>query len=388
MGSAMRRQQPDPVAPAGHEGRHRQHAEGQPDHDRDPHLDQADDRRTPPGNAVPRGQVGLGQDDPERAGEVLGQLAHEEDAPPPPAAGSVEPRSAMQDPPGHHGRHQPGQHEADGGATSAQAGSCGCPDRRSARSGPRRRRRRPGPARPRRPEPRAAPAQARPTTVGACAGWPSGRTTSRRTPRVAVLLEGLADHGEDRGRGRPPARALDRRPGPPGAAALAAAAASAARLLRCWARLVRDAGPRLIGDPAYDAVLVGYLGHFDVLLARLLLSVGRGSPAPAGLARCSSWTTWSRRAGTAGDRGLAPPGGLKDRVLRALDAAALRAADVVLVDTEQRLTELTDRGRRARSSCRSARPASGSSPAPRTPPGRGAAAGDLRRPVHAVAGRR
>ena len=44
----------------------------------------------------------------------------------------------------------------------------------------------------------------------------------------------------------------------------------------CWSRSARRPRP--------DAVLVPYLGHFDVLLAR---AAGRGAP--------SSWTTWSRQ---------------------------------------------------------------------------------------------
>jgi glycosyltransferase involved in cell wall biosynthesis len=50
-------------------------------------------------------------------------------------------------------------------------------------------------------------------------------------------------------------------------------------------------------------------------------------------------------SGTAADRGLASTGGAKDVLLRALDAAALRAADVVVVDTPERLPELTETGR-------------------------------------------
>ncbi len=166
-------------------------------------------------------------------------------------------------------------------------------------------------------------------------------------PRVAVLLEGLVDHGED----------VDQVVHPLGLSTADRVRLvqqpwrlplAVVRLLGCWARLIRDAGPRLAAsDAAYDAVLVGYLGHFDVLLARLLLTLGRWRrPWPGGPARpVLVLDHLVSAAGTAGDRGLASPGGLKERLLRALDATALRAADVVLVDTEQRLTELTARGR-------------------------------------------
>jgi glycosyltransferase involved in cell wall biosynthesis len=163
-------------------------------------------------------------------------------------------------------------------------------------------------------------------------------------PRVAVLLEGLVDHGQ----------IVEEVVHPLGLSTAARVRLvqqpwrlplAAARLLRCWARLVRDAGPLLMTPPAYDAVLVGYLGHLDVLLARLLITVGRARRPRQGRPVLVLDHLVSA-AGTAGDRGLASPGGLKHRALRALDAAALWAADVVLVDTEQRLTELTERGRR------------------------------------------
>jgi glycosyltransferase involved in cell wall biosynthesis len=158
-------------------------------------------------------------------------------------------------------------------------------------------------------------------------------------PRVAVLLEGLADRGEEvdevvRPLGLSTAARVDlvQRPWRLPLAAV--------RVLRCWGRLVAAAGPRLLGPgAAYDVVLVGYLGHFDVLLARALLAAARvrhpGRRRPVVVL-----DHLVSAAGTAADRGLAGAGGPKDRLLRAVDAAALRAADVVLVDTEQRLAEL------------------------------------------------
>lgn len=90
-----------------------------------------------------------------------------------------------------------------------------------------------------------------------------------------------------------------------------------------WGRLIQ-ARRRL---PPVDAVLVGYLGVADVHLARALF---RSTPilldqmAPV--------------SGTALDRNLPFA-----RILKAVDTAAARAADVVLVDTEQHRGE--DNGR-------------------------------------------
>jgi glycosyltransferase involved in cell wall biosynthesis len=75
--------------------------------------------------------------------------------------------------------------------------------------------------------------------------------------------------------------------------------------------------------PAPDAVLVGYLGHFDVRLARRLFR-----RTPIVLDHLVS------AAGTARDRGIAG-GGAKTRLLRAIDDGALRRADVVVVDTPE-----------------------------------------------------
>ncbi|NUR28539.1 MAG: glycosyltransferase [Catenulispora sp.] len=90
------------------------------------------------------------------------------------------------------------------------------------------------------------------------------------------------------------------------------------RLARCWVRLALGArrGPRP------DVVVVGYLGHFDVHLARLLF--GRRRVVLDHLIGA---------ADTARDRQVS--GGLRQPLLRAVDAAALSAASVVMVDTEE-----------------------------------------------------
>ncbi len=167
----------------------------------------------------------------------------------------------------------------------------------------------------------------------------------RAHPRVAVLLQGLSDHGHEVEEvvaplGLPTARRVQllRQPW--------RLPLTVARLLGCWLVLVRGATPRLLGPEPYDAVLVGYLGHLDVLLARTLLGLARlrhpRRPRPVLVL-----DHLVSAAGTAADRGLAGSGSGKDRLLRALDAAALRAADVVVLDTDERRAEL-DGGARER----------------------------------------
>ncbi|GIH20970.1 glycosyltransferase [Rugosimonospora africana] len=100
------------------------------------------------------------------------------------------------------------------------------------------------------------------------------------------------------------------------------------RIVRCWTVLTRTArrGPRP------DAVLVGYLGHFDVHLARLIF---RRVPVLLDHLIGASDTARDRRAG----------GGARGALLSLIDSAALRAADVILVDTEEHLAALPDRHR-------------------------------------------
>jgi glycosyltransferase involved in cell wall biosynthesis len=81
--------------------------------------------------------------------------------------------------------------------------------------------------------------------------------------------------------------------------------------------------------------VVGYLGHFDVHLARLLYRRGK---VPIVLDHLIS------AAGTAKDRRIAG-GGLKTKLLTMIDAAALRAADIVVVDTEEHLETVPDKYR-------------------------------------------
>ena len=93
------------------------------------------------------------------------------------------------------------------------------------------------------------------------------------------------------------------------------------RLLSCWIRLA-VASTAARRRRRSDVVVVGYLGHFDVLLARLLFP------------RTTIVLDHLIFAGTtATDRGVG--GGAKGVVLAALDRAAIAAATVVVVDTEE-----------------------------------------------------
>lgn len=143
-----------------------------------------------------------------------------------------------------------------------------------------------------------------------------GTYDATRHPRVAVLVDGLRRQGHDVDECNVPLE-LDtadrvrilRQPWRLPLLLL--------ELLRTWGRLARLS--RSVARP--DVVLVGYLGHFDVHLARLLF---RGTPVVHDMLIFAS--------DTARDRGA---GGLKQRLLRGLDAAAIRSSDVIVVDTEE-----------------------------------------------------
>jgi glycosyltransferase involved in cell wall biosynthesis len=149
-------------------------------------------------------------------------------------------------------------------------------------------------------------------------------------PRIATIAEGLAARGVDVVEcniplGLSTADRVDMLAKPWKAGALAA------RLVSRWFALAAKA--RRLGRP--DAVVVGYLGHFDVHLARLLYRRGK---VPIVLDHLIS------AAGTARDRQISG-GGLKQRLLTLIDAAALRAADIVVVDTEEHLETVPEKYR-------------------------------------------
>jgi glycosyltransferase involved in cell wall biosynthesis len=154
-----------------------------------------------------------------------------------------------------------------------------------------------------------------------------GTYDAARHPRVAVLREGLAARGlhvtecnhplevDTAARVRllrAPWRAI-----PP-----------ALRLAGSWRRLWRQAR-RL---PAPDAVVVGYLGELDVHLARRFFPRARivlDHLAPL--------------RGTAADRGAR--GSAVPALLERLDAAAERAADLIVVDTPEHASLLPEASR-------------------------------------------
>ncbi|MDM7854409.1 glycosyltransferase [Cellulomonas alba] len=153
-----------------------------------------------------------------------------------------------------------------------------------------------------------------------------GTYEADRHPRVRVLLDGLAARGYrvaecDVPLGLTTADrvAMLRRPWRLPLLGL--------RLARAWAALTARA-VRLRGDRRPDVVLVGYLGHFDVLLARALFP--RTTVVLDHLVFA---------ADTAADRGVR---GVRGRLLGALDRAALRSADVVVVDTDEHAALVPD----------------------------------------------
>ncbi|PJM76095.1 glycosyltransferase [Bifidobacterium simiarum] len=92
-------------------------------------------------------------------------------------------------------------------------------------------------------------------------------------------------------------------------------------LLRLWGALRRDAKAWMKRNGTPDAVLVGYMGHFDVLLAHHLF---KGVPIVLDHLIFAG--------DTAKDRGAK---GLKVRLLRKLDRMAIDASTLVLLDTEE-----------------------------------------------------
>ncbi len=139
-------------------------------------------------------------------------------------------------------------------------------------------------------------------------------------PRVGVLIEGLRAHGhevieinEPLGMSTAERVSMLRRPWK--------VPTLARRLLVRWIRLARR-GRAEARHERPDAVLVGYLGHFDVHLA---VRVFKGSPIVL--------DHMIFAAGTAIDRGARS--GLLTSVLGIVDRRALAAADVIVLDTAE-----------------------------------------------------
>ena len=154
-----------------------------------------------------------------------------------------------------------------------------------------------------------------------------GTYDAARHPRVAVLIAGLRAHGIkvtelNRPLGLSTAERVRMLQQPWRLPVLAG------RLLRRWAGLVADGVRQRRAEGAPGAVLVGYLGHFDVLLARLLY--------PRSVVVLDHLVF---AGDTAADRGAA---GLRVRLLAGLDRLAVSCADVVVTDTEEHRRMLPD----------------------------------------------
>ncbi|WP_206610456.1 glycosyltransferase family 4 protein [Actinomyces wuliandei] len=158
-----------------------------------------------------------------------------------------------------------------------------------------------------------------------------GTYDARTHPRVAVLLDGLRDNGLT-------VRELDRPLGLGTAQRVAILRQPwrlpvlAGRLAARWSALALGSR-RFRGARAPDVLLVGYMGHFDVLLARVLYP--RTTIVLDHLVFAS---------GTARDRG---EGGTRVWLLEGLDTLATKTADVVVVDTHEHAARL-EPGARAR----------------------------------------
>jgi glycosyltransferase involved in cell wall biosynthesis len=147
-----------------------------------------------------------------------------------------------------------------------------------------------------------------------------GTYDASRHPRIAVLIEGLRTEGfnvaeVNRPLGFTTVQRVRMLQQPWRVVTLVA------RLAICWAGLVSDSVRvrRQFGEPR--VVLVGYMGHFDVVLTRLLF--------PQSLIVLDHLVF---AGDTARDRGSR---GLRVRLLRGLDRIATFCADSVIVDTDE-----------------------------------------------------
>lgn len=158
-----------------------------------------------------------------------------------------------------------------------------------------------------------------------------GTYDARRHPRVKILLDGLRSSGVEVFEVNEPdsSSTADRvkmlhHP--------VTAIRWAGSLVGRWRRLVR-AGRRTRKDTGARWLLVGYMGHFDVIVARLAFPTARIALDHLIFA-----------ADTARDRGATSKALLP--VLRLLDAVALRCANLIVLDTEEHAALLTARQRR------------------------------------------
>ena len=90
----------------------------------------------------------------------------------------------------------------------------------------------------------------------------------------------------------------------------------------------------LIRTPDHDLVLVGYPGHLDIFLARILAAL-RSKPVVLD-------AFLSLYEAVVEDRKLVAPGTIKARLLKFLDRASSQAAHAVLMDTEEHIRYYRD----------------------------------------------
>lgn len=152
-----------------------------------------------------------------------------------------------------------------------------------------------------------------------------GTYDTARHPRFAVVLEGLRAHGDTVNEVNAPL-GFDTSRRVSMAARPWTALPFLGRLLGNWLSLARRAR-RVVRSGPVDAIVVGYMGHFDVLFARLLFR--RHAIVLDHLIFAED---------TIRDRGI--ESGLIVRLLGWLDRAAVAAADVVIVDTDEHLAML------------------------------------------------
>ncbi len=146
-------------------------------------------------------------------------------------------------------------------------------------------------------------------------------------PRIGIIAEGLSAAGLDVAECNAPlgldtAARVDMLARPWRVPALVG------RLANRWMTLARAARRQ----PRPDVVVVGYLGHFDVHLARALF---RRTPIVLDHLVGASDTGRDRRLDD----------GPRQAILRLIDSAALRSADVIVVDTDEHLAVLPARHR-------------------------------------------
>lgn len=146
-------------------------------------------------------------------------------------------------------------------------------------------------------------------------------------PRVGVLIEGLRDSGHE-------VVEINRRLGLSTAQRVALVRQPWRLPALLWRLTVRWAVLLVLGlrerRRRPDAVLVGYMGHFDVHLARLAF----GRRVPIVLDHLVS------AAATTDDRGLTSGGGVKRTIMTWIDRSAIASADILVLDTSARIDSI------------------------------------------------